>query len=80
MIKINKNKKEVSVVLKERFYPEKNVSEAIKDFQDICSIKKNKEELILKPKSDDVELETIGYEFCNYVLGLINNEKGDSDE
>ena len=71
MIKINDNS--AKIILKEKFYPEKNVLQAIEDFKDVCEIEKIGEEIILR--CGDVE--KVSYEFCNYVLGLINNEKSD---
>ena len=75
-IKINKKSKKVDISLNKKFYSIKAVKQASQDFKDICNctIPKNKNiEISLKLK-EDLDINTIGYEFCNYVLALMKNE------
>ena len=73
MIKIDGKSREVKIILNKFFYPEDLIFIAAKNFKDICDIKINNQEIILRPKSDDIQLDKIGYEFCNYVLSLVAN-------
>lgn len=71
-VKINKKKNEVILSFNESFYDKQFISQAIEDFKEVCDIKKDKEFIFLKPKKE-VDLNNLGYEFYNYVLGLIKN-------
>lgn len=71
-IKISKKKNEVLVNLNRQFYNEGSIKQAVLDFKDICSVEEKKEKILLKPKqSKDIDL--LGYEFYNHVLGLMKN-------
>lgn len=71
-IKVNKEKNEVSLSFNENFYDKKFIDEAIKDFEKVCDVKIDKNIILLKPK-EKTDLDTLGFEFYNYVLGLIKN-------
>ena len=71
-VKINKKKNEVVLSFNEKFYDKKFINQAVEDFKESCDIKKDKDFIFLKPKKG-IELDTLGYEFYNYVLGLIKN-------
>lgn len=72
-IEIDKKNNLVKLRFNKHFYKEEFIDLAIKDFDNVCEIKKEKNVLNLKPKSKEIELETVGYEFYNYLLGLIKN-------
>jgi hypothetical protein len=72
-IKVNLAKNEVVVSFNDRFYPMEFVEKAITDFSGICSIKKIKTGILLKPK-EDLDINILGYEFYNYALGLMKNQ------
>lgn len=76
-ILVNKESKEVFISFNTIFYPSSYLHQATSDFSDSCwtSIDQNGKELVvkLKPKSDEINLDTLGYEFYNYVLGIIKN-------
>ena len=72
-IKINKKKNEVLVGFNKQFYDEEFIKQAIADFKDVCSIEEKKGELLLKPKQSK-DLDLLGYEFYNHVLGLMKNQ------
>jgi hypothetical protein len=68
----------VRLVLDTKFYGYGAVMEAGKDFSESCWVlvdgdKEDKLLVTLKPKSIEIELDTLGYEFSNYVLGLMQN-------
>lgn len=69
-IKVKKN--EVYVSLNDIIYSDDAINQAIIDFKDVCDIKKVDENLILIPK-EKIKPEILGYEFSNYVLGLMKN-------
>lgn len=71
-VEINKEKNEVIVRFNKNFYTLPYVDQAIKDFSGICDAKKEENYLILKPKQIE-DLDKLGYEFYNYVLGLMKN-------
>lgn len=74
MINVDNRKKQARIVLNKDFYPKKFVSLAIDGFKDVCLFEQKGSELILKLKNKGRDIEKTGYEFCNYVLGLIKNE------
>lgn len=72
-VKISKAKNEVLLSFNEKIYKKEFIDMAVLDFNKVCDIKQDKEKILLKPK-EKVDLETIGYEFYNYVLELIKNQ------
>jgi len=76
-IKIDKNKREICISLNKKFYDTKAVKESLADFKEVCEgkIKEDKYaiNIVLKPKEKDM-LSVLGYEFCNYALGLMKNK------
>jgi len=74
----NEEEKHVLISFDTKFYPYECIYKAIQDFSGSCfsNIKGNQESpiVILKPKSDEINLHNLGYEFYNYVLGIIKNE------
>lgn len=71
-IKINHDGNEVRIRLNEKFYPKDIVDIAIKDYIDICDVFFDEDYIILKPRKE-INLDKLGYEFFNYVLGLVKN-------
>jgi hypothetical protein len=72
-VKINKAKNEVLIKFNEKFYKKEFIDQAIVDFKEVCDIKKRENGLLLKPK-EEVNIDELGYEFYNYVLGLMKNQ------
>jgi len=66
----------VKISLNEDLYSQDSVSQAIKDFSEICEgsfeAKGGRIEIILKSKA---EVKNLEQEFCNYVLGLEKDDK-----
>lgn len=71
-IKINHETNEVRIRLNENFYPKDIVDLAIRDYLDFCDVFLDDDIIILKPKKE-VDINRLGYEFFNYVLGLVKN-------
>ncbi len=74
MKKIETNQKlnQVKLFFNEKFYNKKFVELALKDYSEICYTKQEGNSVILQPK-ENIDLNILGYEFYNYVLGLIKN-------
>jgi hypothetical protein len=74
---IRNSEKELLINFDTRFYPSKHIIKSIQDFSDLCWVSVDGSEknlqVKLKPKTDDVDLDTLGYEFYNYVLAVIKN-------
>ena len=70
-VKVEKNK--VRLSFNDQFYDKKFIELALEDFNEVCTSKWEDHELILKPK-DKLDINILGYEFYNYVLGLIKNQ------
>lgn len=74
MIEIKEKK--IKICLNKQFYDLAAVKESLKDFKEVCTGKiteKKHIEITLNPK--DINFNNIiGYEFCNYVLGLMKNK------
>ena len=66
------NSDSVKITINNKFYPMNIVNKAIIDFRALCTVEKQGNILILKPKSDQDKQELAG-EFMNYLLELIQN-------
>ena len=74
MIEIEENK--IKIELNKKFYDLDAVKESLKDFNKVCNgtiANKKVIEITLKPKDKSLT-NILGYEFCNYVLGLMKNK------
>ena len=75
---VNKEDKQVLVNFDMKFYPSGCILKATQDFSDSCWIsvdyKDDNSQVVLRPKSEEISLCTLGYEFYNYVLSIIKNE------
>jgi len=71
-VKINKAKNSVLVSFNENFYNKVHIDQAKKDYGEVCEIQSREDSVILKPKNKK-DIDKIGYEFYNYVLGLMKN-------
>jgi len=67
---IKQRPNDVLVSLNEMIYLRAAIDRAIDDYKDSCSIKNTEEGLVIKPK-DKKDLDVVGHEFCNYVLGVM---------
>jgi len=79
-IKIDKHNNEVKLIVDTRFYGRAAVLEASKDFTQSCWVFVDgdiDDELFvsLKPKSGSINLDTLGQEFYNYMLGIMQNAR-----
>jgi hypothetical protein len=75
-IKINSKLKRVEINLAKEIYSVEMVKCAVEDFKGVCkgSLKEGDNIFVLLELDDKEGLKKIGYEFCNYVLGLMKNE------
>lgn len=77
-ITVKKEEKQVLINFDTKLYPSDCIFKAAQDFSDSCwtSVDGSPENLqvMLRPKSEEIDLDTLGYEFYNYVLSIIKNE------
>lgn len=77
-ITVKKEEKQVLINFNTNFYPTIYIFRAAQEFSNSCwtSVDGNPENLqvMLRPKSEEIDLDTLGYEFYNYVLSIIKNE------
>lgn len=76
LVSIDKQENTVELSLNPDFYPKQQVLIAAQDFSDACWVNFNESEkgrvsVSLKPKKNETELSTVGYEFLNYLLSLV---------
>ena len=78
---ISEKNGEVTVILDTRFYPAKFILKASEDFTDnfwvfVDGNVKDKMIVKIKPKNnnDKNNLKNIGYDFCNYIIGVIKEK------
>ena len=78
---ISENDNEVTIIFDTRFYPAKYILKASEDFTDnfwvfVDGNPKDKMIVKIKPKNDNdkCNLKKIGYEFCNYIIGIIKEK------
>lgn len=71
---IDKKKNLVRLNINLLFYTEEKIKEACKDFEEICSMRflSSKENFVisLKPKKKNIDINILGFEFMNYLLGI----------
>ena len=77
-VNINKKEGEVKLIVDTKFYGSGAIMQAAKEFGESCWVlvdgdKDDKMLVSLKPKLKDIELDTLGYEFYNYMLGLVQD-------
>lgn len=63
----------VILTFNKNFYPGEIIRQSMADFHDVCDSGFEGEKLVLKPKSNEIDIELLGYEFYNYLLGLIKS-------
>jgi hypothetical protein len=72
-VTISRSKGEVSLSFNNSFYKQEHIDQAIADYLEACTVSKVGDRLVIVPK-DPKDLDIIGYEFYNYVLGLMKNQ------
>lgn len=77
-MEIDKKNKEVKLLINTKFYDSGSVLKASQSFTRSCWIYINELDgkllVSLKPKFKEINLDELGYEFYNYVLGIMQNE------
>ncbi|MBC8495895.1 hypothetical protein H8D36_07095 [archaeon] len=61
------------IKLNKKFYPESIIDKAVKAFMKDYDISADKDKIIIKKKENE-NLEIVGYQFCDYLLSLIQEE------
>ena len=76
MINIDQKEKKVKILLNKDFYNIEIVRKAADEFKEFgkFSVSGRDKISILIESVDESQIGSIGYEFCNYVLGLMKNE------
>ena len=72
-VAVDKIRKEVVLTFNDTFYPTNLIKQAMQDFNEVCDSHLEGDNFILSPKNDEVDIDTLGYEFYNYLLGLIKS-------
>lgn len=78
-INIDKEKNEVKIDINTEFYELDKIIESAQEFTDSCWVYVDRQNdsrvnVIIKPKSKEIDINTVGYEFYNFVLGLMKNK------
>jgi len=71
MDNIQINASSVQIMLNPEIYNSLIIKQAIKDFSGVADIKQNGKIIIVPKEKKDIE--NIGYEFCNYLIGLVQS-------
>lgn len=77
-ITIDQKKGTVRLLVDTKFYGASAIIIAAKEYLDSCWMyvdgdPEDKMLVTIKPKSKDIDLNTVGYEFYNFMLGLIQD-------
>ncbi|MCF7861544.1 HxsD-like protein [Candidatus Woesearchaeota archaeon] len=72
MERIEVDGKLVKLSFNKDFYSDKAIEQTIADFAEVCHAKWEGELLVLTPK-EMIDLDELGREFYNYVLGIMKN-------
>ena len=73
-VSVDKERNAAVLTFNEDLYPQELINKSISDFKEVCDVKFEDKNLVLKPKTKDVNIENLGYEFYNYLLGLIKSQ------
>ncbi|MFH0979237.1 MAG: HxsD-like protein [Candidatus Woesearchaeota archaeon] len=73
MKKVTIKDKAAVLQFNKKIYEEKMIKQAAEDYGEICSVEFTDTGIVLKPKEEG-QLKLVGYEFYNYVLGLMKNQ------
>lgn len=78
-VRVDKKKNQVTVIFDTKFYNSESVNLSVNDFKDCCFAKlkseRDKITVVLSPKSKEIDINTLGYEFYNYVLGKMRSNE-----
>jgi len=78
-VRIDGVKNRVTVILDPKFYNSESVNLSVNDFKDCCLTKLKSENdkitVVLSPKSKEIDINTLGYEFYNYVLNKMRSNE-----
>jgi hypothetical protein len=79
-VHVDSANEEATILLDTRFYGYGSVLLTAQAFSEDCWIQldgdtNDKLMVRIKPKSKDTDLHTVGFEFCNYALGLMQNAR-----
>ena len=72
-INVDKDNNLVVLTFNDNLYPKDLINQSILDFQEVCDSRFEGEKLVLKPKSNEIDMDNLGYEFYNYLLGLLKS-------
>ena len=72
-VTVDKGKNIVILTFNDAFYSKSLIGQAMLDFQEVCDSYFEGENFILKPKNSEISLDSLGYEFYNYLFGLIKS-------
>lgn len=72
-ILVDDAKHSVTLTFNDNLYPKKLIEQALLDFQEVCDSNFENEKLVLKPRNNEIDINALGYEFYNYLLGLIKS-------
>lgn len=77
-LQIDNENKQVRLIVDTKFYGANAVVMAAKEYTESCWVYvdgalDDKILVTIKPKSKDIDYKIVGYEFYNYVLGLIQD-------
>jgi len=80
--KVEVKNDEIVILVNTLFYPKDNVINTADKFNDFFWIQiedgeNNFLSLTLKPKSNEIRLDTAGYEFMNHLLSDVKDDMGD---
>ncbi len=74
-IDVDRSENRITINLSKDFYDIDSVRKCGEDFSGLCSaeIRQNGRLKIVLTQKGDVDIELLGYEFCNYLLALMKN-------
>ncbi|MBN2013753.1 MAG: HxsD-like protein [Candidatus Altiarchaeota archaeon] len=77
-VSVDERKNRVVAVFDTRFYTPESIKSSAEDFEDCCRLQirswKDDITVVLSPKSRDINLDFLGYEFYNYVLARMRSK------
>lgn len=78
-VSVDKGKNQAVTVFDTRFYTPESIKSSAEDFKDCCRLqirsKGDEITVLLSPKSKDIGLDSLGYEFYNYVLARMRSNE-----
>lgn len=73
-MRVHEKEGKITVKFNPNFYSEESIKRTAEDFKEVCEAEVTIEKDIVVKLTPKEEIDNLGHEFANYVLGIMKNE------